>query len=475
MISPTCRATSRIGRALGALAILLPLLSGCAGEAPQAARDSRPNVVFILVDALRPDRLGCYGYERPTSPTLDGLASKGAVLTDVMAQAAETMVSVPALLTGRYPREHGLVWLRESGEVLVGAELRVPTIAEILRDNGYDTAAVSANPLISPESGVAKGFDTFDHSCGLPSVWRRTTAAEVNERAYPLLEGWGSARRPFFLYLHYMDPHNAYRPPSAFCVFGRPGYTARDDEINAVTNDMVEREGTVGLTDERLAERKLTRRDIARLSDLYDGEVLCADHYLGELLGRLKQLGLYDNTIIIITADHGEAFLEHESVKHGGTLYQEAVRVPLIIAGPGIRPGRRITGLVELNDLAPTILAAAGVETGIEMSGRNMLPALTGRAHLEARPAMAELPAHGAHALRVGDLKLISSPDRIELYDLSQDPREVVDLAGAHPETVAHLRQLLDETLAEHPAAPPLLGSATDREKDALRSLGYLK
>jgi len=475
MTSPTCRATCRIGRALSALAIILPLLSGCGGKAPQAARDSRPNVVFILVDALRPDRLGCYGYQRPTSPTIDGLASEGAVFTDVMAQAAETMVSVPAFLTGRYPREHGLVWLQDSGEVLVASELRAATVAEILSDGGYVTAAVSANPLIGPDSGVAKGFDTFDHSCGLLSVWRRKTAADVNLCAYRILKGWRSARKPFFLYLHYMDPHNAYRPPSEFCVFGRPGYTARDDEINGVMNGIAEREGTVGLTDERLAERELTRRDIARLSDLYDGEVLCADHYLGELFRRLKQLGLYDNTIVIIIADHGEAFLEHDSVKHGGTLYQEAVHVPLIIAGPGIQAGRRITGLVQLNDLAPTILAAARVEEEIEMSGRSLLPVLTGSGELEPRPAMAELPAHGSHAFRVGHLKLIASAETVELYDLSQDPGELVNLSEKQPETVAHLRQLLDQVLAEHPAAPPLLGTATDRERDALRSLGYLK
>ena len=474
MTSPTRGVTGRIGRALGALALFLPLLSGCAEEAPQAARDSRPNVILIVIDALRPDRLGCYGYERPTSPTLDGLASEGAVFTDVMAQAAETLISVPAFLTGRYPREHGLVWQLEGAEVLVGSELRAPTMAEILRESGYATAAVSANPLISAESAVAKGFDMFEHSWGLPSVWR-ATAAEVNQSAYPLLEGWRSAPKPFFLYLHYMDPHNAYCPPSEFCVFGRPGYTPRDEKINKIMNELAEREGTVGVTDERLAERELVRKDIARLSDLYDGEVLCADHHLGELFRRLKQLGLYDNTIIIITADHGEALLEHESLKHGGTLYQEAVHVPLIIKGPGIPAGQRITGLVELNDLAPTVLAAAGIEVEVEMSGRSVLPALTGGGDLEARPAMAELPAQGTYALRLGDLKLIASADTAELYDLSQDPGELVNLAEAQPETVARLRQRLDQVLAEHPAAPPLLGAATAREKDALRSLGYLK
>ena len=171
--------------ALTPLLLTAALLSpGCGGRPRPDSGHQRPNVLLIVVDALRADRLECYGYSRQTSPNLNALAQDGVLFTDDMSQGAETVVAVPTLLTGRLPREHGVVWVRRDDKVWVGPGLRLPTLATILKQNGYTTAAVSGNPLVGPSIGVEKGFDTFDQRAGRVYTWLHASGADINACAY---------------------------------------------------------------------------------------------------------------------------------------------------------------------------------------------------------------------------------------------------------------------------------------------------
>ncbi len=229
------------------------------------------------------------------------------------------------------------------------------------------------------------------------------------------------------------------------------------------------------MTDEVLAAQGLSRADLERLSDLYDDEVLCADYYLGQLFDRLKELGLYDTTIIIVTADHGEAFLEHNILEHHGALYQELIRIPLIIRGPGIPGGRAIHELVESVDIAPTVLEAAAIPLRTQMSGRSFFQTLIKGTRITKDVGLAEIPSSSTYALRRGRLKLISSPRGVELYDLSRDPGETQDLAPSRAEEVNRLQVVLSELLQQRAEAAQTTQVPTESQLRAMRSLGYLK
>ncbi len=442
--------------------------------APGPGHSKGLNVLLIIIDALRPDRLGCYGYERNTSPVLDALAGDGILFADAMAQGAETTTSMPSLLVGRRPGEPGMEWVSHRDKVFARPAGDCPTLAEVLKRGGYATAAITANPLIGPTMGVAKGFDYLDDSCGRDRAWLRTTALAVNERACEWLERRERDDGPFFLYLHYLEPHNQYRPPSEFCLFGRPGYTPRDDALNEEMNRLPETVPDQRVTEEALREAGLSLRDVARLSDLYDGEVRCVDHYVGQLLERLRQLGLYENTLIIVTADHGEAFLEHGFLEHGGSLHQEQIWVPLLLRAPGAPGGRRVEGVVELVDLAPTLLQAAGIEPPAGMSRRSFYEALLRGGQAGDGAGLAEIPYRETKALRLGNQKLIVSPRGAELYDLERDPGEARDLAAARPGEVKRLRDVLRGLTKDQSPPEPVPEASSEHDLDALKSLGYL-
>jgi len=468
-------------RLLVTATVALVVGSGCPRRGKSQSAGARPNVLLIVVDAMRADRLQCYGYGRRTSPNISKVAAEGIVFTNAMAQGAETPSSIPSLMTGTRPLEHGVLGMRKERSVRLGTGEGPKTLAETLRDHGYVTGAISVNPLVGAVIGVDRGFQSFEYPIleTIPA-WRHGSAADVNAAAYRWLDRYHPGAGPFFLYLHYIDTHNLYIPPSRFCVFGRPGYTAADDRLNVEMNDVFDPQVLgVGddwsISDEALAKHGRSRSEVERLSDLYDDEVLCADYYIGELLQRLRQAGLYDNTIIIVTADHGEAFLEHGQLKHGGSLYQELIRVPLVMRAPGLRGGQEVDQVVELIDVAPTVLEAVGIGQEAPMSGWSFYRALVEGKRIPSRVAVAELPFREMYAVRLGDLKLITSPRQVELYDLAHDPHELRNLAREQPEQVARLKGALQAELARHPAAKGVARPPSEQEMKALRSLGYVK
>jgi arylsulfatase len=450
-----------------------PLVAGAMSARPA---QSRPNIVVVVVDALRPDRLGCYGYERNTSPSLDSLAREGVLFTDAMAHGPSTIVSTPALLTGRRAGEHKMEWVRwDDVRQYARPAGSHPTLAEVLQQHGYHTAAISANPVLEDRIGLDRGFDLFDVSCAQRSIWHVTSAPDVNRLAREWLERDGHAQGPFFLYLHYVEPHILYCPPSEFCVFGRPGYTARDAQRNIEIDLLPDSTPDHVVTEAILSAHGLSRGDVERLSDLYDDEVLCSDFYVNYLFDQLKQLGAYENTLIVVTADHGEAFLEHDTIKHCETLYQELIRVPLIIAGPGVQRGREINALVELVDVAPTIIEAAGIELTTPLSGGSLYQAISQGEPIGENVGIAYLPSKQMCAFRSGPMKLIVSPDRSELYDLSADPYESKNLAASRPGEVARLRAKLEEMMRRQPSVVERSEDPSPAQLNALKAMGYLR
>ena len=425
-----------------------PVAVSAPGAPEVTAERKRPNVLFILVDTLRHDRLTPYGYERDTTPEMQRwLAQAGAVVEDAYAQAPWTLPSVISFMTGRQPGE------------LVGADMAtfalpdgVPTLAERLAKLGYETGGFYANPTLHAGIGFARGFRTF-YTAPPTLESMRLDASDVNGRAMAWLAAHQDGERPFFLYVHYIDPHDPYLAPDL--VDGRSPFYP--EYRGPVLGGWVH-----GFYTGRLQLRG--PEDVAHLSALYDSEVRWVDQAIGRLLATLSPETLAE-TLIVLTSDHGEELYDHGGWKHGQTLYEEQIHVPLLVRWDGrIRPGTRLAGTVSLLDLAPTIVAAAVGAADPAQDGIDLLPALTGEAPLPRRAAQARHLASGplraaavldgrklvlfdrearftpadelqAHLYAV-DMERLA---RAELYDLAADPAERRNLAGERPAEVGRL------------------------------------
>ena len=358
-----------------------PVALGRSGEGRRRPdpQPRRPNVLLVVIDTLRADHLTPYGYGRDTSPEIARrLAAAGTVVEEASSQAPWTLPSVISFLTGRYPGE----LLR--GSTAYGIPEGVPSLAERLAPLGYRTGAFVANPTLHAGNGVARGFETFYSP---PPVLDSMLlhADSVNVRAVPWLRAY--QHEPFFLYVHYIDPHDPYDNPDL--VDGRSPFDP--DYQGTLTGGSVHQVylGQVPLRD--------PPADIAFLTSLYDSEIHYVDRRVGELLATLDPAVLAD-TLVVLTADHGEELHDHGGWKHGETLYQEQVHVPLIVRWDGhVRAGARLGGTVRLVDLAPTLLAAAGAGApeGAPWAGADLLPALAGEAPPPRLPAFAETDSCG--------------------------------------------------------------------------------
>ncbi|HEU5321013.1 MAG TPA: cation:dicarboxylase symporter family transporter, partial [Methylomirabilota bacterium] len=301
-----------------------------------AAKGKRPNVLLYLVDTLRADRLGCYGYGRPVSPHLDAFAGRAVLFERAVAQSPWTRPSVASILTGLLPTAHGVQTLED----------RLPeaarTLPEILRAAGYRTAALSTNHHVATGTGLAQGFDDF-------FLDEEHHAEPVVRRAVAWLDRRTAKERPFFLYVHTLDPHAPYQPPAVWRQRFAPG----------VRPEAGSREDLDRLYRSRGEERAAR---IAEVSRLYDAEIAAGDEAFGQLLAALRERGLYDDTLIVFVSDHGEELGERGGLGHGHSLYQELLSIPLVVKPAGRQPaGRRSSRLAQQVDLLPTVLAAAGL------------------------------------------------------------------------------------------------------------------
>lgn len=415
----------------------------------------RPNVLFVLVDTLRYDHLSPYGYRPEVSPEIARLlAERGIVVEEAYSQAPWTLPSVASYMTSRHPGE-----ILGGGMASYGIPESVEPLAEHFQKLGYATGGFIANPSLHAGAGFERGFTTF-FAPPADIEWMNRHADDLNAHALPWLAAHQD--RPFFAYVHYIDPHDPYSNPDM--IDGRsqfdPGYTGpiAGDWVHGIYS------GNLPLTD--------PERDIAYIKAMYDSEVHYVDRHIGKLLESLKPQVLA-NTIVVLTSDHGEELYDHGGWKHGQTLYEEQIHVPLLVRWDGRIPaGRRLAGTVRLLDLFPTLSAAAGGKPDPAWEGVDLLPALTGKGALPRRPAFAQHMATGPlrAAAIFGKEKLIyfnprepfapidglqdhlwqqdlGRMKRVELYDLGKDPKEKQNLAEADPGRAAGLAPVIERRL----------------------------
>ncbi|HEX2645339.1 MAG TPA: sulfatase, partial [Thermoanaerobaculia bacterium] len=428
--------------------------------AAAGAQVRRPNILFIVVDTLRADHTTPYGYKRETTPNLERLlAGPGVVAENAYSQAPWTLPSVTSFLTGCYPGE-----LLGDNFAAYGIPADVKSLAQRMSALGYQTGGFYANRTLHSGNGFDRGFDTFYSPAAT-----EPDAAELNARALPWL---GAHRRdPFFLYVHYIDPHDPYVNPEV--VDNRtpfyPEYRGKvaGNWIHGIYN------GRLKLED--------PERDVAQVVALYDTEIHYADRFVGELIEAIPP-DVLEDTLIVFTADHGEELHDHGGWKHGYTLYDEQIHVPLFLRWDGHLPaGRRLPGTVRLLDLVPTLLDAVGEKPDPALPGVSLLPALAGKAALPRLPAFAQHmmtgPLRAAVVLDRKKLILFNGRTpfapaddlqkylwtldlarlkRVELYDLAKDPGERANRAAgaADRRTPEDLRRL-----------EPLIHRQLDRER----------
>jgi len=444
--------------------------------ATRAAATERPNVVMISIDTLRADHLSCYGYGWATSPVIDGLAREGTLFTNAQSASSWTTPSHMTMMTGLRPSVHGV---DRPGRRL-GAEHE--TLAEAFRAAGYDTAAFVGGPTLSSAFGFDRGFGRYDNLMGLPDYAKRNIGGpllpiDVLERSHAAKPGiavtnsarnWiaEDARSPFFVFVHLWDPHYDYCPRPPFDRLFDADYAGTFDFSNVEQNPAV--------------DTSMSAADRERLVALYDGEIAATDALVGDLLNTLAALHLDENTIVVLTSDHGEEFFEHRGKGHLQTLYQEIVHVPLVFRYPGHVPaGRRQDALFAPVHLMPTILGLAGITPPPGLQGRDMSAVVEGAAPPDDLWAFSEV-SH-AHAdpielVRIGHIAMMSDRDSILpplVFNLVSDPAE----QRAHEGSVAKTR--IFRRYVEHAIGPtaeePGTGELDPGTVAQLKALGYLR
>ena len=424
-----------------------------------AAAPGRPNILLYVIDTLRADHLGCYGYPRATSPNLDALATEGMIFTNAVAQAPWTKPATASIHTGLYPIHHGAVTLTQR------IRPEVPTLAGVLHAAGYRTAAFVTNANVSGEFGFKRGFDTYTYLPEDPSRPGVHVSADVVTTAVVDWVG-AHAERPFFVYAHVTDPHAPYAPPPPFAERFHDPLLA--SSLPDVPNPVRVIEKVPALA---------TPENVAALAALYDGEIAFTDDSFGRLMAGLREHGLDGSTVVVVTADHGEEFVDHGGFEHGYTLYGELVHIPLIARIPGARRGLSVAGLVRQIDLMPTLLAYAGVPAPAGLDGHDLRPTIEGAGEPSPEAfTQTRLGTADVAAIVTPEWKVIVHADQrssaVEAYDRSADPTERTDIADRAPVVVGWARQRLAQWGTD--ATPSPNAKLHPELEERLRALGYL-
>jgi arylsulfatase A-like enzyme len=413
-----------------------------------------PLAIVYLVDTLRADHTGVYGYSRNTTPELDAFARDAVVFEAAIVHASWTKPSVASILTSRLPGQHRAVQLRDA------LDPSQVTVAGRLDARGFATGAAIANSVIyGEESAFDRGFDVFAGLHGDDDTRSKLVGADVVvDSALAFLR----SRRgmPSFLYVHTMDPHVPYAPPAPFDRLFEPypteAHPARDPRTDF--KEPLDRE---------------------RMIAQYDGDIAFGDREFGRFLRELRALGRYQDALVVFLADHGEEFLDHGRWLHGRSLFDELVRIPLLVKFPdGRGAGTRVARQVQGIDVAPTVLEALGVPLAADLAGRPLQRALESR---EApRPALAEISHRGfvAHGVRSEDEKYVRrfSPDDDELlFDLRRDPGEQASVADARPERVRLRKAQVEAGMSQNPFRYLLQARGTSRLTLRLETRGWLE
>jgi arylsulfatase A-like enzyme len=445
--------TLKRGAVAGALALGALVAPGCGGgQAGRDAATARPDIIFIVVDTLRADHLGCYGYPRPTSPRLDALAGQGTLFESAWAAAPWTLPSIMSMMTARYPSGHRV----ENDGLKLAAD--VPTLAAAMGAAGYDTAGFVSHVYVSTLFGFERGFARFeDFGLSGPAYRLEARMEPPADRVTRSALEWMAGRtdRPVFLFVHYFDPHWPYEPPEATrALFPSPYAGPLDAGYDSISKFL-----------DPVVPIPADYRQF--LIDRYDGEVRFVDDQIGRLLDGVAALHRPAPLWVVVAGDHGEEFKDHGSMGHGRRMYEEVVHVPLLVAAPtasnaasdasrdasGRVRGPRVAVPVSGVDVAPTILELAAAPALPGAQGRSLAAFVTSPRSGAApppdadRPLLSETLRINAYrsAVRIGPLKLIDFMDenRAEIYDLAADPGERRDLASLRPDDRRRLMQAL--------------------------------
>jgi arylsulfatase A-like enzyme len=433
------------------------------------------NIVIIGVDALRTDVLPPYGGELDV-PTISKLARESILFRRHYTHIATTLPSFTSLFTSLYPREHGVL----NNGMVVPSEL--PTLSETLQAIGYQTAGFVSAAVLDSDYGISRGFEVWEDEME-SQYWVSKVAGpkilsdEVTKRALTWLNQRDTSS-PFCLFMHYFDPHN---PENIPLLWGKK-YPSRNYLMKKILYH-------------KLGFKKLDlHKVLTRRNSWYYGAVSYTDYWIGQLFAKLEENGLYDDTLIILTADHGEGLGDHAWVGHAAFLYEEQVRVPFLVKLPNQqRAGNVVDGFSEHVDVMPTILEIIDVNPKSQMSGSSLWASLLGNEPVVKEMAIGQRqqydPDHmltdmrgGKHPVRGEQYYLtthrykfiIETNGQSELYDLTQDPKELRNIADERPDVVQKLHTTLEKWKKDH----PLKGKSTVKEDqithERLRALGYI-
>ncbi len=448
-------------RPMGWLRLVVGLAAVCAAFvslSPLSRRGRRANVpvvragnprhvLLITIDTLRADHVGAYGYARPTTPAIDALAARGVLFEQAFTFWPKTRASMIAMLTGLYPSRNGY---DQAHRDLYDFN---PTLASVLHEAGYATSAFVDNANVARDLGFGKGFETFYEAWSVAGRTEADNARAITDHALRFLAR--PQPRPFFLWLHYVNPHAPYTPPSPYdTLFDGPA-TSSGPDLHPVV-------GFHGGLPRRWAVPGQSKLGyyVAR----YDGEVTFVDAEVGRVLQGLASSGLEQQTVVVLTSDHGESLGEHEYYfDHGEDLFDPCLRVPLVIAAPEAGRGRRVAALASTLDVVPTILDTVKVRYPPDLAGVSLLEVAMGGAVPERERLFAEND-RGLVGTHDGRFKLVATPGgapvaastqttagaaRLALYDRAVDPVETNDRAAAEGGEAARQRAALDAYLAE--------------------------
>jgi arylsulfatase A-like enzyme len=465
---------------------------------PARETASKPRgVILVVADTLRRDHLDAYGSRRPTAPTVSRLAHEGALFQDCQAQATWTKVSLPTMLTGMYPLTHGV---KDFEDRLPSAAV---TLAKAYREAGYATLGLSSVIFSGRFSNLHQGFEELHEASSLADRHSSKTARAYVDRLIPWL---GRHREvPFFVLLHVLDPHDPYEPPPPYdALWADPARKQEHAKQAAAVRPFI--------ADPLLQAFGLPARDevaragfdpgayIRQEQDWYDGSIRAMDGEIARLLAALRRLGLDRDVLLAFTSDHGEEFFDHGHMSHGQTVYGELTDIPLVLHGPGVKPGTVVPDTVQEIDILPTLLDLSGLPVPRPAQGRTLRPWLQDGLGGEGRRSLPVFSIKAATtdifgpaprdtesvAVLAGGWKLIHNVKRpagkpeFELYDHRSDPLDHNDLAAAHPQLVAQLaHQIADwRRKAESqrlPADSATTKGLSSEELERLRSLGYIQ
>jgi arylsulfatase A-like enzyme len=466
------------------------------------------NVVFVVIDALRYDHLSQNGYARETTPCLDAWSREGVIFDNAQSHAPWTKPSTATLLTSLYPSTHGV------NSMTSAVPPTVDLLPAMLRRYGYRTAVFTANHFVTPEFGFDRGTEFFYSS--RPPRLQQLLLGHLLERLgaqVPLVnhavgslvevekaiggrgapEGGLSAEGlvrafwnwsnsigddRFFAYLHFMEPHAPYDPPAPYDTFFLPEHLIGRPKVT----NFPEYTGFLPFE----PGRPMSPDSLTHMIALYDGGIRSADHWVGEMIAELKRRGLYKDTLILVTADHGEEFFDHGGWGHGQSLHEELIHVPLILSGPDLVParGRRLPHLVRHVDLVPTILEVCGLPIPEGLAGQSLMPIVRAEEPaVPARMAYSEVDFGGrfARSLREGEHKVIRAQSggivRVLAYDLASDPGEMLDLGDRGDAWNAEMLTRLEEfhAVAARDAIAGISVTINEATRERLRAIGYLR